>query len=797
MRTLLIASGLDDSFWAEAMNYAVYTRNKSPCGPDQRVPDDLWGFPARNDHLQPFGVRAYYREGRQQHKLQPRYRAGIFVGYEHDTHNYRIWDTQLSQFRVSRDVVFSKTVVLPRRTYVPSVSDLVCLTDSDDEAVDRAGTSLVDDDFSTLVPLQVVSDAPPPAAPVTPLPSTPSSTYAVPSPDAPGGPDFLRGVTLGRGRAAGHDIAAAMDLPQLGNTPSVSDADSRGATPLGTASASDAGSDDPLNIIDQTTDHDSSASGGDAFAFLVHGVALNYRQARRSSEWEHWDTAMDVEWAKLLKYDTFELADRPPHVRALATKWVCTMKYDSVLGKEKYNARLVVLGNRQPDDTYGELFASVAHKDSLRAFVGIVNKLDLECDQVDIKAAFLNGDLQETIYLLPPQGMEHRVPKGKFLRLKKTLYGLRQSPRCFNKTLDKWLQEQGLQPNSADPCLYNRVDSNGHRLMLIVHVDDQLIACDDRATLDQFKRDLNARFECSDAGPARHFLGFDIIRGREARTIGIRQDKYLRTVLERFNMEDCSARSTPLPPGFIAAAATDEEHAAAKDLPYASLVGSINYPATISRPDLAHAASVLSAHLSKWSITHWEAAKHVLRYIKGTLQHTLHFDAKDSDVDDVIYVDADWAGEQDKRSNTGFVVFTHGGPVSWKSRRQKTVAKSALEAEYMAGSDGSDQVLWLQRLHEDLGLPLPTPFHMRGDNAGMISFSRNPDHFSKAKHIDIRFHSLRERVQQLQIELSHVRSQDNIADFLTKSLAKDKFEGFIRLLRLSPAWSSGSSSRVV
>ena len=156
---------------------------------------------------------------------------------------------------------------------------------------------------------------------------------------------------------------------------------------------------------------------------------------------------------------------------------------------------------------YTELFSSVAHKDSIRLFLALVNHLDLECDQVDIIAAFLNGDLEETIYLSPPEGSG--IPSNKVLLLHKSLYGLKQSPRCFNKALDKWLRSQGFIPTQADPCVYIKRDKE-YILMLCVHVDDQLIACNSRQMLDSFKATLNSAFGCSDSGPANYFLGFNI-----------------------------------------------------------------------------------------------------------------------------------------------------------------------------------------------------------------------------------------------------------------------------------------------
>ena len=220
-----------------------------------------------------------------------------------------------------------------------------------------------------------------------------------------------------------------------------------------------------------------------------------------------------------------------------------------------------------------------------------MNHLDLECDQVYITAAFLNGDLEEDIYLNPPEGSE--IALNKVLKLQKSLYGLKQSPRCFNKRLDKWLESQGLAPIAADPCVYVR-RQNGHFLMLSVHVDDQLIACDQRTILDDFKRALNSEFECKDSGPVSYFQGFNVYRDRPNKTLQISQQHYFTDVLERFGMLDCNPVATPLPANFKPIRASEDKFAKAKHHPYAQVIGSMLYAATVSRPDLAHAASVLS-----------------------------------------------------------------------------------------------------------------------------------------------------------------------------------------------------------
>jgi hypothetical protein len=235
------------------------------------------------------------------------------------------------------------------------------------------------------------------------------------------------------------------------------------------------------NMSDESDDPLLLHPHGNICAMLAHAGNINatpqsYREAQHSSEWEQWEIAMKEELAKMEPYKVWEVMDKIPQQRVVDGKWVCTKKIDGATGKpHKYKARWVDRGFKQIEGIdYNKLFAAVAHKDSIRLFLALVNYYNLDCDQADMKAAFLNGDLEETILMSPPEGSG--IPANKVLSLRKTLYGLKQSPRCCNIALDKWLQGDRLKPLRADSCVYIK-RSGDNILMLTVHVDDQLIAC--------------------------------------------------------------------------------------------------------------------------------------------------------------------------------------------------------------------------------------------------------------------------------------------------------------------------------
>jgi len=507
------------------------------------------------------------------------------------------------------------------------------------------------------------------------------------------------------------------------------------------------------------------------------GTPNSFKEARNSDSWPYWKQAITEELSKMDKYQVFKIVPRIPGQHILKGRWVFTRKIDGNTGKvAAFKARWVAKGYAQIEGIhFNDIHASVVHKDSIRVLLALVNHLDYECDQLDIKAAFLNGELEETIFMEPPEGSD--IKRNSVIQLCKSLYGLKQSPRCFNKAFDSWMKTQGFQPSRADPCLYV-FKKAGVTLLLSVHVDDQLVASNSRIALDKFKNDLNARFECTDNGPVNYFLGFNVSRDRKARKLYISQEFYVDALLDKFDIVQCNPVKTPFPPGYKPLAATDREVLEAKQLDYPKIAGSVLYLSTITRPDIAYAAGVLARYISRWSLAHFKAAKHLLRYLRGTSDLCLTFNANAGSRILLGFADADWGGCQDtRRSTSGYVFKTFGGVTSWRARRQPTVSLSTAEAEYLASADAAKQAIWLRTLLEDLGYPQQEATTIYNDNMGAILLSKNPVHHDRSKHISLRHHFLRDQVNDNIISLIHVPSKGNEADLLTKSLSSDLYEG--------------------
>lgn len=752
MRTLLIDSQLPETFWAEAIAYATYNRNRVMVDSNGKTPEDIWtGQQASLNHLLPFGQRLFYRVHQQQSKLLPRYLPGRLMSYQPGSTSYRIYNPTTRQFIATRDIVVQSPQSPPenRNWTLP-----IAVQHHIDEPP-------IQEDNNTADGL------------AEPLPAEETETLQRARPqeerwmDEQGRLEEIRDIPEEQLKPSDKALGQRWKHSSMAKLPK------RNAIPQGK---------DLVGYGRGLRNRQANLAIEETQVHLALTAAAidtpqDYQQARESPHWPDWEAAISAELANMAKYDVWEPVDRANH-RAIPGKWVFTRKIDGETGKPaKFKARFVVKGFRQiKGKDYNEIFASVAHKDSIRVLLSIINHLGMSCDQVDIKGAFLNGIIDHDLYIEPPEGMP--IPKSSVLHLKKSLYGLKQSPHLFNKTLDTWLQNQGLRPTKADPCVYIRRRGNS-LLLLSIHVDDQLIACNSREELDIFKKLLNDRFECSDGGPVNYFLGINIYRNIPAKLLYLSQEHYLESLLERFGMKTCQPSKTILPADFKPITPTEEEFEAAKHLDFPSMAGGILYAASITRPDLAFSAGLLCRYISKWNESIYKAAKHVLRYIRGTTDLCLTYDGHGSQRVLLGYADADWGGcLNTRRSTTGYVFQTYGGVVAWKSRRQASTALSTTHAELLATTDAARQVQWLRQLLDDLGVGFPNniPVSLYNDNSGAVLLAQHPHDHKMTKHFDIRANYLREQRADNSISVEKVSTNKNLADILTKPLGAAQHE---------------------
>ena len=533
----------------------------------------------------------------------------------------------------------------------------------------------------------------------------------------------------------------------------------------------------PAHLDDYVTefDDDQLMSNID-YCYRVSSFPQSYREAIESPDCENWKTAMNDEMNSLKVNETFTLTTLPEGRKLVGGRWVYAIKEGSN-GIQNYKARFVAKGYSQEKGVdYNETFAPTANLSSIRSLMQIAAQHDLILHQMDVKTAYLNAPIDCEIYMEQPEGFEISSENGEKLvyRLNKSLYGLKQSGRNWNSMLHSYLLENGYVQNPTEHCMY--IKQIGTKIIiLLIWVDDIIIAASNDKLLNEAKTMLQTKFSMKDLGKLSHFLGIDFTQGQGFVTMS--QKTYLIKVLERFQMTDCKPRSTPSEPKLECC---DESPADARK--YREAVGSLIYAMTCTRPDICYIVTKLSQNLSKPLVAHWTAVKHVLRYIKGTLDYELCYRKCDSNLRLIGYSDADWASScDDRRSISGYCFsLTDNGPlISWKSRKQPTIALSTCEAEYIALAAAVQESLFLSQWLKHMGnLYEPKPVLIFEDNQGTIALSHNPVGRQRSKHIDIRYHFIRQVLSEGEVILQYCPTSDMVADAMTKPATKVKLDRF-------------------
>ena len=468
--------------------------------------------------------------------------------------------------------------------------------------------------------------------------------------------------------------------------------------------------------------------------------------------------------------------------------WVYTNKYDANGNVIRRKACLVAKGFSQiPGLEYDQTYASVVRLKSFRMVAAIAASLGLHIWQVDIVSAFLYSPNKFPIYMHQPLGFVKPGEEGKVLAVDKSLYGMMQAAFDFQVQMSSAYEALGYYKSLADPCVHSQV--NGDEFTLTsTYTDDVFGASSTKAGAIKAKDEIESCFEIKDVGELGYILGIRIDRDKETGAISLSQTAYLQRVLERFGMVNCNPKSTPLPPGISLSESdspnTEEDKHYMKDKPYCEALGSCMWAQVGMRPDIAFAVSVLSRFQSNPGPAHWKAMLHLLAYLKGSINYRITY-SRGGDLSPIGFVDADYAGDIDTcRSTSGYVFTMAGGPVSWSSKRQATVALSTTEAEYMSLMHAAQQVLWMYSFMSEVGLTRKFPAILHGDNASSIALTLNTKGHTRAKHIDIRHHYIRERVSNGKIKIVHVPSEDNLADILTKALQRVSHQKLVRALKM-------------
>ena len=508
-------------------------------------------------------------------------------------------------------------------------------------------------------------------------------------------------------------------------------------------------------------------------------IPRTYEEAK---ELKIWRDAVKDEKEAMERNHTWDEADLPMKKKAVSSKWVFTIKYKSNGEIERYKARLVARGFTQTyGEDFGDTFAPVAKLHTVRIILSLATNLDWELMQMDVKNAFLQGELEEEVYMTPPPGLEETVTQGKVLRLRKAIYGLKQSPRAWYHKLSMTLRDRGFRRSEADHTLFTLSSQSGI-IVVLVYVDDIIISGSDKEGIQSTKAYLKSVFDIKDLGLLKYFLGIEVCRSKEG--LFLSQRKYTLDLLSETGMLETKSVSTPLEDGYKVINEGETEDQPYEDPKnYRRLVGKLIY-LTLTRPDLCFAVNQVSQHMQAPKLHHWKMLERVLRYLSGAPGQGIWMGCnKSSSI--VGYCDADWAGDkEDRRSTTGYCTFVGGNLVTWKTKKQKVVSCSSAESEYRAMRKLTNELIWMKAVLKDLGIEDSRPITMHCDNQAAIHIASNSMFHERTKHIEIDCHKVRQEVEKGTILPCYTRSEDQLADIFTKAASSKVCESIYPRLGL-------------
>lgn len=772
VRCMLIESNLSKQFWAEAVHASAEIINMIPNSMNKKSPNDMWGNNKSDlNKLKIFGCKAMvWLPEQKRKKLDSKAFECIYLRYSSDAKAYRLYDTNKRKIVISRDVVFLENEKLTNDT-IPNTS--LDIFSWQNDSVDDANADILD-----------------------------ATNEIIQS-----NPDEDHGIVNSRSDADVLDVTNANNQPEIseehgivdsgGEIDSTLDDKASDVISVGDSTLDDEASDE-IAVGDSTLDDeendeiendptfntrakiDENASRPKTRNFFdnilnfhvafVVGEPNNYKQAMTDENSDKWMMAMREEYNSLIKNGTWKLVERPKDVKVVDNKWVYKIKKNQDGTATRYKARLVARGfTQQYGVNYHETFSPVVRFTSIRIILSIAAQRRMMLKQFDVKTAFLNGDLKECVYMEQPMGFSNG--SNQVCKLMKSLYGLKQASRAFNEKFTYFIRLFGFITSKVDPCVFIS-KCNGKLTIMAIHVDDGLIVSDDGDYIDLIINHLNKNFEVTsmDIGT---FLGLEIKKFDDG-SIFIHQTEYAKKVLEKFNMQNCNGVSTPGDPNQVLHRFDESEKST---YPYRELVGSLMYLSIATRPDITHALIVASRYMEQPTLTHERAVKRILKYINKTFNHGIFYSSNQTlNLD--AYSDANFAGDIDTRRSTSGFVCLYNGPISWCSELQKCVSLSTAESEYIAGASCVRELVWLKNIFCEILGDSKFKINLFMDNESAIRLTKNPEFHKRSKHIDIKYHFIREKFSENLFKIGHVSTNDMIADIFTKSLPAQKFNFF-------------------
>lgn len=510
-----------------------------------------------------------------------------------------------------------------------------------------------------------------------------------------------------------------------------------------------------------------------------------------------WAEAIDREYNALLERQTWTYIRRTSDMKPIPFIWDLRIK--DTVGSDVsvlYKARCCIRGDKQVayrDFDPENLYAPVVRHETIRMFIAKAAAQNLILEAADVSNAYLYGDVDRDILMEQPTDSSGKLARpGYVCKLNKSLYGLRQAGEIWGSVIHNQFLEWGFKQSNQDSRLYF-LQKGSDFINLILVVDDMAFSSNSRALIDRLKYLLQSTFKVKLLGTLQVFIGWEIRRTENGLYLG--QSSYVKRLLRNFNMTHVKPVTTPLPVSCDIQPIHDDE------LPlnledhkrYRSLIGVISYLAICTRPDISFAISVLARQLHAPAQRHLLLAKRVVRYIAGTADKTIFYPKNPKNSEPLTaYADADWGGcRETRRSTTGIIIKINSAPIYWASKRQSLVTLSTSEAEYVALSTCAKQIVWLRHLFVELlhNEPLTADFALHPtnlitDSTSAISMTNKRQVSERNKHIEIKVHHIRELVTRRILVLRHVRTYEQAADLLTKSLPAPAMKGLFPLINM-------------
>ncbi|MBW0461131.1 hypothetical protein O181_000846 [Austropuccinia psidii MF-1] len=477
-------------------------------------------------------------------------------------------------------------------------------------------------------------------------------------------------------------------------------------------------------------------------ANFVEAIVLDpksFSQAIHHPDSKQWLAAIENELSNMKTHQVWSSHEQDESINPLTTTWVFKKKTDANGNLTKYKARLCVRGfNQQEGIDYNDVFSPTGRLASLRLLLTLAHQHGFQVDRMDVRCAFLDGIRNKLLYIFRPDGYN----KGsKILKLNKSLYGLKQSPRCWHKALNDALLQMGLVPTKTDPCLYYLSDHN-KPMWLFAHIDDLI------------------------------FKGISMI-----------QDKLIQQILSEFNLENARPLTSPLPSNINDLKSPDLEPCQNPPFHYRRAIRLLQYLVQGTRPDLAFSTSFMSQFLESPSKIHFKAVEHILKYLLGTKGLTLQLGGNNlqHDLNTIIGIsDADWGGSKECRSFSGSLIY-YQGAIGWRSHKQKVVALSSAEAEYNALTECSQDLLWLKQLIHKIST-IKCSGTLFSDNQSAIAIASNQIYHHGTRHINFRLHFIRDLIEKSKIRLQYLPTTYMVADSLTKNFPIKKVKNHLKTM---------------